>query len=110
MTLTIADQLVETPDRNEKEIEGLDKPSLRDAMLRVPVTVQVVIGTVTLPLAEIVKLSTGAILPLDQPLGEPVMVLVNGRIVAKGELFVQDAKSERLTVTIREVEKGTSQL
>ena len=40
---------------------------------------------------------------LDQKLGEPVSVIVNGCKVASGQLFVMDEQAERLGVKITEI-------
>jgi len=41
-----------------------------------------------MPVASLVKLGRGAIIPLDRRVGEPVDVVVNGRVVARGEVVV----------------------
>src|SRR4051812_29671623 len=62
-------------------------PSL-DSILRIPVHLQVVLGSATMPVANLMKLGRGAIVPLDHRVGEPVDVVVNGRIIARGEVVV----------------------
>ena len=76
---------------------------LPGAVMRIPVAVQVVIGSTKLPLSQISELSPGAVIKLDQKLGAPALILVNGREVAKGELFVLDGEGDRLGITITEV-------
>jgi flagellar motor switch protein FliN/FliY len=63
-----------------------------DHLLTVPVVVTVEIGRTRTTLAEIVKLSPGSILALDRESHEPVDILVNGRIVARGEVVTVDEK------------------
>ena len=77
-------------------------PSL-DTILAIPVTVQVVLGTTTMPVARLMKLGRGAIISLDQKVGDPVNVLVNGRIVARGEVVVVDETSSRFGVSLTEI-------
>ena len=77
-------------------------PSL-DTILAIPVTVQVVLGTTTMPVARLMKLGRGAIISLDQKVGDPVNVLVNGRIVARGEVVVVDESSSRFGVSLTEI-------
>jgi flagellar motor switch protein FliN/FliY len=72
-------------------------------VLRIPVSVQVVIGTARLPLAQVAELAPGATVTLEEKLGTPARVLVNGREVARGELFVLDGEGDRLGLTITEV-------
>ncbi len=76
---------------------------LPGAVMRIPVAVQVVIGSAKLPLSQISELSPGAVIKLDQKLGTPAIILVNGREVARGELFVLDGEEEKLGITITEV-------
>jgi flagellar motor switch protein FliN len=88
--------------------EALPKPQfngtqLPGSIMRIPVAVQVVIGSTKLPLSQISELTPGAVIKLDQKLGAPALILVNGREVAKGELFVLEGDGERLGITITEV-------
>jgi len=59
-----------------------------EPILRIPVTVQVLLGSATMPVADLMKLGRGAVIPLDHRVGEPVEVVVNGRIVARGAVVV----------------------
>lgn len=77
--------------------------SVTDALFSIPVTLQVVIGTARLPISQIAELQPGAVVSLDQKLGTPVTILVNGRDVARGDLFVFEGEDARLGITIREV-------
>ena len=74
-----------------------------DAILSIPVTVQVVLGTTSMPVAKLMKLGRGAVITLDQKVGAPVNVLVNGRIVARGEVVVLDDDNSRFGVTLTEI-------
>ena len=77
-------------------------PSL-DAILSIPVTVQVVLGTTSMPVARLMKLGRGAVITLDQKVGAPVSVLVNGRVIACGEVVVVDEDNSRFGVTLTEI-------
>ncbi len=74
-----------------------------DAILSIPVNVQVVLGTTTMPVARLMKLGRGAVITLDQKVGAPVSVLVNGRIVARGEVVVVDEDNSKFGVTLTEI-------
>ncbi|MBS7537949.1 flagellar motor switch protein FliN [Ancylobacter lacus] len=74
-----------------------------ESLLRVPVTLQVVLGSANLPVAQLMKLGRGAIVPLDHRVGEPVDVVVNGRIIARGEVVVVDEDSSRFGVSLTEI-------
>ena len=74
-----------------------------DAILRIPVEVQVVLGSATMPVANLIKLGRGAVIPLDHRVGEPVDVVVNGRIVARGEVVVVEDDHSRFGVSLTEI-------
>lgn len=59
-----------------------------DVILDVQVEVTVQLGSAELPMKEIVELSPGAVIQLRQQAKDPVALLVNGRLVAYGEVVV----------------------
>jgi flagellar motor switch protein FliN/FliY len=73
------------------------------AILSIPVTVQVVLGSTSLPVAGLMKLARGAIVSLDKRVGDPVDVVVNGAVVARGDIVVVDEASQRFGVSLLEV-------
>lgn len=54
----------------------------------IPVDVTVELGRVELPLRELITLAEGAVFELDKASDAPVDVLVNGKLVARGEVVV----------------------
>lgn len=78
-----------------------------ESLLRVPVTMQVVLGSANMPVAQLMKLGRGAIVPLDRRVGEPVEVVVNGRILARGEVVVVDEDNSRFGVSLTEIVGAT---
>lgn len=81
---------------------GGQAPTL-DLIARVPVTVQVVLGSVKMPISDLAKIAAGSSLLLEQQLTDPVTVLVNGHRVAVGELYVMEGEEGQLAVKITEV-------
>jgi len=77
-----------------------------NAILSIPVTVQVVLGSTTLPVASLMKLARGAVISLDQRVGDPVDIVVNGKVVARGEIVVVDEASQRFGVSLLEIVAG----
>lgn len=75
----------------------------RDAVMRIPVSVQIVIGSVRMPISKIVGLTRGSIIPLDRKVGDLVDVVVNDRIVARGEVVALDESAEQFGIAVREV-------
>ena len=85
----------------KSQSEGL--PRNIEAIMRIPVDVQVVLGSATMPVANLIKLGRGAVIPLDHRVGEPVDVVVNGRIVARGEVVVVEDDNARFGVSLTEI-------
>jgi|SRR5579863_4437682 len=82
---------------------GAEAPASLDAILSIPVTVQVVLGETSMPVAKLMKLQRGAVITLDQKVGAPVSVLCNGRVVARGEVVVVDEDNARYGVSLTEI-------
>jgi flagellar motor switch protein FliN/FliY len=74
-----------------------------DVVLHIPVNVSVVLGSATMPVASLVKLGRGAVIPLDRRVGEPVDVVVNGRVIARGEVVVLEEGNSRFGISLTEV-------
>ncbi|NJM28843.1 MAG: FliM/FliN family flagellar motor switch protein [Rhizobiales bacterium] len=76
---------------------------LQGPFANVKVSVQVMLGSTKLTLAEMLSLRSGSTITLDQKLGSPVSVIVNNCCVAKGELYVLEQDGNRLGVKITEM-------
>jgi len=74
-----------------------------DAIMRIPVNIQVVLGSATMQVANLMKLRRGAVVQLDHRVGEPVDVVVNGRIVARGEVVIVEDDNSRFGVSLTEI-------
>ncbi len=74
-----------------------------DSILRIPVLMQVVLGSATMPVANLMKLGRGATVPLDHRVGEPVDIVVNGRVIARGEVVVVEDDNSRFGVSLTEI-------
>ena len=71
-----------------------------DLVLDVPVTVSVELGNCLLPMREVVQLVPGSVIQLEKPAGSPVELLVNHKLVARGEVVVVE---DRFGIRITEV-------
>lgn len=91
------------PHTQPQNQEASGSDSNLDMILRIPVTVQIVLGTATMPVANLAKLGRGAVVPLDKRIGEPVDVVVNGKVVARGEVVVVDEDNSRFGIQLTEV-------
>lgn len=79
-------------------------------ILDIPITLTVEVGQARMSIGRLLELGQGAVVELDRVAGEPLDVLANGTLVARGEVMVVDDKfGIRLTEVIRpgEPPKGT---
>jgi flagellar motor switch protein FliN/FliY len=59
-------------------------------LMDVPLQLSVELGSTRMKIKEILELGMGSIIELDRLAGEPVDILVNGKLIAKGEVVVID--------------------
>lgn len=63
-----------------------------DLILDVPVTLALEVGRTEMTIGKLLNLSQGAVVELDRNAGEPLDVIVNGALVARGEIVVVNDK------------------
>jgi flagellar motor switch protein FliN/FliY len=71
------------------------------SVMDIPVTLSVVLGAQAIPLGKLYALGRGSVIVLDKQVGEPVDILVNDRLVARGEVQLTD--DGRLAVAMTEI-------
>ncbi|OWY15743.1 flagellar motor switch protein FliN [Thioclava sp. JM3] len=74
-----------------------------NAMLNVGLSVQIVLGQSRIPISQLLNLSRGSVIELEKKIGEPVDVVINDRLVARGDLV--KVGDNRLGVTLTEIVK-----
>jgi len=79
-----------------------------DVIMNIPVTMQVVLGSTVMPVANLMKLGRGAVVKLDTNITDPVDLIVNGRIVARGEVVVLENEEQRFGITLTEIVSPTA--
>ncbi|MBR6902022.1 MAG: flagellar motor switch protein FliN [Synergistaceae bacterium] len=82
---------------------GGGEPSPIDLIADIPVRVTVELGKARKSVSEILALNAGAVIELDKMAGEPVDILVNGKLIAHGEVVVID---ENFGVRITDIVAG----
>lgn len=103
-SLTSDDPNAFAPDAEATSAEGsASQAGNIETIMRIPVSVKIVLGSVTMPVARLVKLGRGAVIPLDRRVGEPVDVVVNGHVIARGEVVVVDEEGTRFGVSLTEI-------
>ena len=69
-----------------------------DMILDIPLEISVELGRTKMAIADLLRLGQGSVIELTKLAGEPLDVLVNGRLVARGEVVVlHDKFGVRLT-------------
>jgi flagellar motor switch protein FliN/FliY len=63
-----------------------------DVILDIPITIAMEIGRTQLSIRNLLQLNQGSVVELDRFAGEPMDVLVNGTLVAHGEVVVVNEK------------------
>lgn len=96
-----------SPSDNEAPINDINR------VLDIPVQLSVELGRTKVPIKHILQLGQGSVVELDALAGEPMDVLVNGYLIAQGEVVVVNDKfGIRLTDVVtpserlRRVSKG----
>ena len=86
-------------------IAGLEGPNL-DVILDIPVTISMEVGNTDISIRNLLQLNQGSVIELDRLAGEPLDVLVNGTLIAHGEVVVVNEKfGIRLTDVISPSER-----
>ena len=82
-----------------------DGPNL-DVILDIPVTLAMEVGSTSISIRNLLQLNQGSVIELDRLAGEPLDVLVNGTLIAHGEVVVVNEKfGIRLTDVISPAER-----
>jgi flagellar motor switch protein FliN/FliY len=89
-TEAVAIQANELAELGRGEASGA--PIGLGGVLNVPVQVTVRVGSAQLTLAELVELGPGSLVVLDRDAHEPADIMVNGKLVARGEVVTIEEK------------------
>jgi len=114
------DMLLEEADSNQStDIEATEAPEgdleaieddlneiNADFLMDIPLHLTVEVGRSTLLVRDILALEIGSIVELKKKIGSPIHVLINDKLVAKGEIVVQNEKfGLKITEIIEESER-----
>ncbi|WAJ36060.1 flagellar motor switch protein FliN [Pseudomonas sp. GOM7] len=84
---------------------NLEGPNL-DVILDIPVSISMEVGNTDITIRNLLQLNQGSVIELDRLAGEPLDVLVNGTLIAHGEVVVVNEKfGIRLTDVISPSER-----
>ncbi|MDV6317309.1 flagellar motor switch protein FliN [Idiomarina sp. HP20-50] len=89
----------------DKPVTEEEKRKL-DAILDIPVTISMEVGRSQISIRNLLQLNQGSVVELERVAGEPLDVLVNGTLIAHGEVVVVNDKfGIRLTDVISQIER-----
>ena len=98
-----AEEEVEASDASTMELDEFDavaqpsggddgtQPDL-DVILDIPVSISMEVGSTSITIRNLLQLNQGSVIELDRLAGEPLDVLVNGTLIAHGEVVVVNEK------------------
>src|SRR5690554_5704894 len=88
---------VQTPpmeefDHSTQPAQGPGLSQDMDVILDIPVTISMEVGNTQIPIRNLLQLNQGSVIELDRLAGEPLDVLVNGTLIAHGEVVMVNEK------------------
>lgn len=92
---TQEDYNVQAAQMSELEAEqgpGFQADDKLDVILEIPVTMSMEIGRTRISIRNLLQLNQGSVVELDRLAGEPMDVLINGTLIAHGEVVVVNEK------------------
>ncbi len=78
--------LAEPGAQNGEGAEGRIHGPMLQRLLDLELPLAVLLGRATLPIQDVLKLTSGSLIELDRAVGDPVDLLVHGTVVARGEI------------------------
>ncbi|HSC67311.1 MAG TPA: flagellar motor switch protein FliN [Cellvibrio sp.] len=91
--------------KNEVLKQPAGSPDL-DVILDIPVSISMEVGRTSITIRNLLQLNQGSVIELDRLAGEPLDVLVNGTLIAHGEVVVVNEKfGIRMTDVISPAER-----
>lgn len=90
----VAEPVKEAPSSSSKNVRKISTPSasinkdIESLLMDVSLNMKIEIGRTKLSIDQVLRLREGSVVELDKVAGDPVDILVNNRLVAKGEILV----------------------
>lgn len=99
-------KLAELDELTDETTLSHDEKKKLDTILDIPVTISMEVGRSKISIRNLLQLNQGSVVELDRVAGEPLDVLVNGTLIAHGEVVVVNDKfGIRLTDVISQIER-----
>ncbi len=105
----MTEQEVQQPDFEDLKDENDETISREiDFLLDIPVEITVQLGVTRMLIKELLQIGQGSVVELEKIAGEPMEILANNRLIARGEVVVVNDKfGVRLTDIISQSERLT---
>ena len=84
-TTAVPNELENNPESSAGDID-------LDMLMDVPVTVSVEVGRKSLTIKELLSLTPGSVVSFDRSVTEPMDIMINGTLIARGEVVSADGK------------------
>jgi flagellar motor switch protein FliN/FliY len=92
--------------QEERGLITADEKRKLETILDIPVTISMEVGRAKISIRNLLQLNQGSVVELERVAGEPLDVLVNGTLIAHGEVVVVNDKfGIRLTDVISQIER-----
>ncbi len=75
-------------DETNNSIPEASSKKLPDSVADMPLDVHVKLGSTTLQLKDVFKITVGSVIELGQPADEPAALVANGKVTARGRLVI----------------------
>lgn len=99
-------KVAELDELSEDQPISAEEKRKLDTILDIPVTISMEVGRSHISIRNLLQLNQGSVVELDRVAGEPLDVLVNGTLIAHGEVVVVNDKfGIRLTDVISQIER-----
>lgn len=79
-------------EKNDNAKLAIDGKASFDMILDIPVTISMEVGRSVLSIRKVLQLTQGSVIELERLAGEPLDVMVNGTLIAHGEVVVVNEK------------------
>tara|TARA_Y100000294_G_C8458964_1_gene297763 strand:- start:259 stop:660 length:402 start_codon:yes stop_codon:yes gene_type:complete len=97
---------MELEAQQEKDLERATDSKNLDMILDIPLVVTVELGRTKMMINDLLQLGQGSVIELSKLVGEPLEILVNDKLVARGEVVVVNEKfGVRLTDIVSPMER-----
>ena len=105
--LTQQNEAIQQHEFNNQQDENQEPVSREiDFLLDIPIEISVQLGTSKMLIKELLQLGQGSVVELEKLAGEPMEILANHRLIARGEVVVVNEKfGVRLTDIISPTER-----